>query len=1363
MRHPYTRSVISSAVKSGLALLALIAIVMQPLAAAEAIPEDLDAWSGWVVDDVRDYGCPILYNANTRHCSYPGHLALDLNDPGGTFTQSWSVLRESVVYLPGSREYWPLDVSVNGVSVTVIGDEDRPSITLEKGRHTVSGSFRWQHLPESLAVPVESGLISLRLGGNTVSRPDIRSGQLWLSADKTRTRTVKRAYLKIFRKVIDTVPLQVITRIELGISGEQREISLRGAVPDGFEPVSVESRLPARLDGSGRLSLKVRPGRWVVTIGSRMNREVLALKLGAFPPPWPASELWVFEARPNLRMLKIESPASTDAARSALPDDWKKLPAYLMKAGTSMTFRQIRRGDPQPEPDQLMLERSLWLDFTGSGYTVSDHISGTMSRGWRINAGAGLAPGQVMLDGKPQLITRTADGAVGIEVRQGNIRLAADSRIEDSVRHIPAVGWDHDFSGVSASINMPPGYRVLAISGADRSPTTWLSRWTLLDFFVVLITAIALSKLHGKAWGILGLVGLVALWHEPGAPNYVWLNLIAALSLMRALRDTRAFPLVRGYLILSSLALVLLALPFMVDQVRNAVYPQLAHPWQSLGDQSLRQMPAAAKSPVRKAETATGAITEFAEDRLASPAFREAGGDRGPEAGLDRLVQDPNARLQTGPGLPEWTWRSYPITWNGPVRKDQMLSVYFISPPVNLLFNLFTVGIVVLLAWKLLHEPATGILSRARHVTAAAMIVLVVNAVMSFPGNAVAGYPPQELLQELRKRLLEPADCLPQCAEMEHLGIRLDPELANLSMRVHAAENLALPLPVPLNDWMPDSVVIDNEPATGLFRDSSNVLWVYVEQGVHDISVQGRISHLRNLRLDLPLQLHALEISADGWTADSSDTSPQHLRSLTFTREQVDRSENVFDTQSSIPVFASVTRHLRLGLDWQLVTRVRLESGTALPALLRVPLLDGESVVTDGIKVEDGHVLAGLSEGSRTISWLSTLSQGDSLTLTAPRSQPWSETWSLDVTPIWNVSYSGIPVIYHQQSKGRWNPTWRPWPGEQVTLSVARPRGIEGRTMTIDHSLLTITPGKRATSAELSFTLRSSQGQQHTITLPLDAQLESVSINDTAVPIRQDGANVTLPLKPGVQNIDIKWKEARGIGWMFASPEIDLGSASVNTRIVIKPGYDRWLLLTGGIRQGPAVLFWSVLIVVVLIALALGRIRGTPLKTHSWILLGIGLSTMTPFSALLIAVWILALYARGRIHDLDKASLFNFMQVVLVLLTLVAVVSLFSAVSNGLLGNPDMQVAGNGSTRLQLNWYRDKIGTVMPEVWIISLPVLAYRFLMLAWSMWMAFALINWLKWGWECFSTGRLWRPARKGAARPAGGHGGGVRTDSG
>ena len=1338
------------AIRFLLPLLILVIAIPAELSAA-ATPDDLDTWSAWVVDDIEDYGCPIAYNANSRHCNYPSHLELELNNDSGTFSQVWSVHRKSFVYLPGDQEHWPLDVTIDGQPVVVVSHKGRPAITLDEGRYVVKGVFQWQRLPASLVVPPESGLVTLRLAGKDIARPDIRNNQLWLSDNKTNTATAWHIDVEVFRKITDAVPLQITTRIELEIAGEQREIKLTGALPGGFEPASLNSRLPARLEANGRLVLKVRPGRWAIDIVGRMNHETLALDLETFPAPWPSSELWVFEARPNLRMLKVEQPASIDASQSTLPEEWKSFPAYRITAGSSMVFEQIRRGDPQPEPDQLQLERKLWLDFTGDGYTVSDRISGTMARGWRINAGKGLLPGQVTLDGKPQLITRAANGDIGIEVRQGNIKLAADSRIEAPVQQIPATGWAHDFNQVSASINIPPGYRVLAITGADRSPTTWLSRWTLLDFFIVLITTIALSRIHGKLWGVIGLIGFIALWHEPGAPAFIWLNLIATLSIMRALRNTRAYPFARNYLLLSSVALVLLALPFLVDQVRNGIYPQLEYAWQSMGAQTTRQQatPAQAQAPAAQKKLASGRLPELAEDSYDVLSSLSSGYRSDEPEMRHKQVVDPNAKLQTGPGLPEWTWRSYPVTWNGPVQQDQQLSVYIINPTVNLLLNLFRVGIVLLLAWKLIRKPAEELLLHARQIATPVLVLLIACGTTSLPDNALAAYPPQEMLKELKQRLLEPPDCLPQCAELARMSIRLDPAQASFTLQAHAAENLAMPLPVPLNDWTPASVTIDGEPANALFRDSSGTLWTYVDKGVHKIAVRGNIEHLRSMRLDFPLQPHRVDVSLEGWATDGTDTLSPSIHSLTFTRELAETSTNLFDTKSDIPVFARVSRQIRMGLDWQVTTTVTLESGTALPTLLRIPLLAGESVVTDNIRVDDAHVIVSLNEANRSLSWQSSLEQGDSLTLTAAQSQPWSETWKLEVTPIWNVSYSGIPVIYHQQAGGQWNPEWRPWPGEQVMMTITRPQGIQGQTRTIEHSLLTLTPGKRATSAELAYTLRSSQGQQHTVTLPPGAELESVSIDATALPIRQDGNSVTLPLSPGSQDVIIKWKEARGIGWRFATPEVDLGIASVNARVVITPGHDRWVLLARGIRQGPAVLFWGVLIVIVLIAIALGRIKGTPLKTHSWILLGIGLSTVTPFIALLIAFWIFMLYGRSQVTTLNNRLQFNLMQCLLVALTVVAVSALFGAVSNGLLGNPDMQIAGNGSTHLQLNWYQDRIGNTIPQAWIVSVPVLAYRILMLAWSMWMAFALINWLKWGWECFSKDRLWIPMRKSSVK--------------
>jgi hypothetical protein len=102
---------------------------------------------------------------------------------------------------------------------------------------------------------------------------------------------------------------------------------------------------------------------------------------------------------------------------------------------------------------------------------------------------------------------------------------------------------------------------------------------------------------------------------------------------------------------------------------------------------------------------------------------------------------------------------------------------------------------------------------------------------------------------------------------------------------------------------------------------------------------------------------------------------------------------------------------------------------------------------------------------------------------------------------------------------------------------------------------------------------------------------------------------------------------------------------------------------------------------------------------------------------------------------------FNVTQIALALLTLVALVSLFTAVQQGLLGYPDMQISGNQSSAYDLKWYQDRAEPLLPAAWVVSVPLLVYRILMLLWSLWLAFALLAWLKWGWQAYSVNGLWR----------------------
>jgi hypothetical protein len=106
-------------------------------------------------------------------------------------------------------------------------------------------------------------------------------------------------------------------------------------------------------------------------------------------------------------------------------------------------------------------------------------------------------------------------------------------------------------------------------------------------------------------------------------------------------------------------------------------------------------------------------------------------------------------------------------------------------------------------------------------------------------------------------------------------------------------------------------------------------------------------------------------------------------------------------------------------------------------------------------------------------------------------------------------------------------------------------------------------------------------------------------------------------------------------------------------------------------------------------------------------------------------------------------------QVGLVLLSLAAMTALLDVLRAGLLGVPDLLVAGNGSSPWLLNWYADRFETQTSTAWVLSVPVWTYRVAMLLWALWLASSLLKWLVWGWQAFSAGGVW--PEKAVAAPA------------
>jgi hypothetical protein len=565
-------------------------------------------------------------------------------------------------------------------------------------------------------------------------------------------------------------------------------------------------------------------------------------------------------------------------------------------------------------------------------------------------------------------------------------------------------------------------------------------------------------------------------------------------------------------------------------------------------------------------------------------------------------------------------------------------------------------------------------------------------------------------------------------------------------LEIHALEDTAVVLPADTRQWLPAQVTLDGSPAAALFRTPAGELWIELPRGQHQLTLAGMAPVRDTFQLSLPLRPRRIEIDADGWAVAGLHENGIAEGPLQFTRVSAATGDKEAATlePGTLPPFVRVERTLRLGLDWSVETRVVRLSPVGNPIVLDVPLLDGESVISDGVRVNDGQVQVSLPAGQQVFAWSSRLDKRPVLTLRAPNTLSWSEVWQAEISPVWHVDISGIAATHHQDRNSTWLPQWLPWSGEEVQLAITRPEAIPGPTLTIDASRLEVTPGIRSTDVDLTFSLRSSQGGQHTLQIPQGAQLQAVSIDGRSQPIRQEGRAVTLPVSPGTQRVALQWREPAGITGFFRTPAVDLGAPSVNSSITLRLGENRWLLWADGPRLGPAVLYWSVILIIVLVSAGLARTALTPLRMRHWFLLGIGLSQSPIEVGLVVVGWLLALGLRARLEPGRNIHLFNLAQIALGLLTLVALAMLYSAVETGLLGLPEMQVAGNDSTAYVMNWYQDRAMENLPQAWIFSVPILFYRFLMLAWALWLALALLRWLKWGWSCFTANGLWHAVR-------------------
>ncbi|HNN86611.1 MAG TPA: hypothetical protein PKK14_03750 [Pseudomonadales bacterium] len=1347
-------------------------------AAPAAVPAPLEPWRAWVLDAHPNLACPPQYaQLGERFCRWSGQLLLQADEHGAVFTQSWQLYGEGWVTLPGDSEQWPQEVQVDKQVAAVVEHDGAPALLLPAGEHHMQGALRWDALPTRLALPADTGLLALTVQGKPVAQPAIDAQSFLLFGENRAPATVADDLsVQVFRQVQDGIPLQMETVLRLRVAGRDREVLLGQFLLDGFVPLSLETPLPARIEADGRLRVQLRAGEWELVLHARAEGQPTRFSSKKMDEHWPAEEVWSWQADRQLRQVTPSSAAAMDPSQTDMPAAWRQAPAWLMKADDALTLTETQRGEVAQSGDStgdaLSLRRELWLDFDGSGMTSRDVVSGTLRQAGRFSVSPTQTLGRAEVNGEPQLITRL-DGQpseAGVELRAGALNVLSVSRLAQSVT-IPITAWQRDMNSVSAALYLPPGWMLLHAQGVDRAVGSWLSRWNLWTTFLVLVTAAASFRLLGAGAGGVALLALVLTAQTADAPLVLWLLVLMGLGLYRALPEGRLRHTVSVINGLMCAALLLLLLAFAVEQARSMVYPQLELGSSATIQQGGTPAQGVVGAVMQAADNVAGGASVALEATVPVPAAapRASLTMRAKYASADAPQRDTggydaSAQIQTGPGEPAWRWQTVSLNWSGPVLQDQSARLYLLSPMLHKIWRLaavlLTFGFAALLLRALWPHAVRRGLTASK--TAVPVLLLGLLLLQGQPvwaqeqGSSASAFPSKALLDELAQRLTRAPDCEPQCASVNRGQVQVSGNALRIHLEISALTAVAVPLPAAHNQWLPRSVLVDGVQSNRLRRDDSGQLWLVLPAGNHAVVLEGELSG-DALQLPFPMAVHNVTASAEGWQLSGLQEGRIPSNSLQLTRNtpaEKASGESARLLPDAAPPFVRVRRLLILGLDWQVQTTVERVAPAAGAINLNVPLLVGEAVLTAGVEVRDGKAQVMMAADAPTFTWTSSLKPAAELTLTAAQTVPWVEVWQWQVAPIWHVAFQGLNPVKAESDGGL--PTWQPWPGESLRAEISRPQGVAGSTRTVESVALDYRPGARSADTNLSLQVRSSQGGELPLGLPAGAQVQRVSIDgvEQSNPTLPSG-QLKLPLHPGSQQLTVSWRQEATLDWRTATPQPQIDEPLSNIHLKVHLPEGRWLLAVGGPLMGPALLYWGVLTVIVLVAIALGRSGVAPLATWQWLLLGIGMSTVNAAGSLLVVAWFVAM-ARRRTLNTTAVSCGNLQltQILLVLLSLLALGSLVGTIPASLLSSPDMQVAGNQSTFSDLLWYQDRSAQGMPTAWLISVPMWVYRAVMLLWSLWLVFSLMAWCRWGWQCFSSGELWRsslPMKKTAVQSA------------
>lgn len=688
--------------------------------------------------------------------------------------------------------------------------------------------------------------------------------------------------------------------------------------------------------------------------------------------------------------------------------------------------------------------------------------------------------------------------------------------------------------------------------------------------------------------------------------------------------------------------------------------------------------------------------------------------------------------LLSGPAVPSWRWRKHFIEVASPVAPTHQMRLYLLSPWINRALcagrAALALLLVILLGRALGYSPNGVTKSSARGAGAVGAVVLA--AILLIPGGVVAEVPSKEILDELQTRLGRTLCSRERCTVIEKASFSCTERQFKLSLVVSSEGISSVLVPGPVELLTPDSVRRNGRPTVGMRRSEGGLLEVRTENGQNLIELEGALPEAQSFSVQFGERPLVVDVQAAGWYVEGLSPSGMVGESLRFINRAPKEkgSTSVPDRKTEgLATWVVVQRSLTIGEQVAAHTKVTRLGSLSREAHVKIPLLPNEQVTSGPVSIENNELLIGFATGSEHAEFTSALPWTERLTVEVAPITGVSEEWIIECHPIVACDFSGARPV-ETTVQGRKVSRWLPFPGEQVVIGVKALAGIAGDFVTVDGFSHTVTWGANLVEGRVKSQLRATQQTSFKITPPEASSVTSVTLDGRAGQSSESAGSVSILLSPGAHTVELAYQIPWSPGLVEATPGVTVGSALNNVDIVVRPSADRWILWTGGISWGPCVVFWSKLILIILLCLALAKIGVLPASPIGAVLVGSGLATLPLILMVVPLAWLASLSLLPKLEGRYGGIPRWFRMVGFIGVSIVAISLWYSVVQTGLMFQPPMLIAGNGSTSSALKWYVDHVDGQLPNPWVVSVPLWIWRLVALAWSTWLVTALFGWLK-----------------------------------